>query len=282
MSAEAKTMFTTAFPCFLGKQPVLQLLSDDYIQTPHMEKAVSVPAGAPCPYVSFNTYELQNFGISEMTQKRYEFSTSECGRPLAPSHEEPGYTRQLRQRLKLVCVNAGGPNATKTTYLLSVSLKTKILMIQKLHRNGFEKLKERTPVSLATGMRVFLKPSTKAEGVVTFLTEELASKVVEVKSWSNKILELTNKLSWKRNLVLMNCYVQHASCGQRTYSRFLRFLEKIMENKNIRRLVVLVGDFNTQIRRKEQEVTNKYGFSKRSNSNGELLASFFQKYGLTN
>eukprot|EP00924_Labyrinthula_sp_SR-Ha-C_P006735 snap_masked-scaffold_29-processed-gene-2.64-mRNA-1 protein AED:1.00 eAED:1.00 QI:0/-1/0/0/-1/1/1/0/63 len=45
-------------------------------------------------------------------------------------------------------------------------------MIKELHRNGFEKLKERTFVSPATDMRFFLKPPTKFEGVATIIAKK--------------------------------------------------------------------------------------------------------------
>eukprot|EP00924_Labyrinthula_sp_SR-Ha-C_P006444 snap_masked-scaffold_57-processed-gene-1.20-mRNA-1 protein AED:1.00 eAED:1.00 QI:0/-1/0/0/-1/1/1/0/61 len=61
-----------------------------------------------------------------MTQGHNELSTSEWGRSLTHSREEPVYATHLGQRLKLVWVNAYGLNSIKTTYLFSPSLITKI------------------------------------------------------------------------------------------------------------------------------------------------------------
>eukprot|EP00924_Labyrinthula_sp_SR-Ha-C_P015062 snap_masked-scaffold_9-processed-gene-6.36-mRNA-1 protein AED:1.00 eAED:1.00 QI:0/0/0/0/1/1/2/0/64 len=50
----------------------------------------------------------------------------------------------------------------------------------------------------------------------------------------------------------------HTARGQQIYSKFLKQLEKAIENKNKRRLVILAGDLTAQIGKKEQDDTNEY------------------------
>eukprot|EP00924_Labyrinthula_sp_SR-Ha-C_P001297 augustus_masked-scaffold_7-processed-gene-19.89-mRNA-1 protein AED:1.00 eAED:1.00 QI:0/-1/0/0/-1/1/1/0/1053 len=136
-------------------------------------------------------------------------------------------------------------------------------------------------VSSASGRWFFSKLSEKAAGVATFLCNELASQVTDTDGRSDRILKLVVKLGGKRSLVLVNTYAPHCGHGQETYKMYLKELKSKLNGVNKRRLVLICGDFNAQVSRKELNVEGKLGLSHRTNANGKLLVEFLKEKELT-
>eukprot|EP00924_Labyrinthula_sp_SR-Ha-C_P002613 augustus_masked-scaffold_13-processed-gene-1.0-mRNA-1 protein AED:1.00 eAED:1.00 QI:0/-1/0/0/-1/1/1/0/1019 len=62
---------------------------------------------------------------------------------------------------------------------------------------------------------------------------------------------------------------------------YLKELKSKLNGVNKRRLVLICGDFNAQVSRKELNVEGKLGLSHRTNSNGKLLVEFLKEKELT-
>eukprot|EP00924_Labyrinthula_sp_SR-Ha-C_P013047 snap_masked-scaffold_12-processed-gene-7.35-mRNA-1 protein AED:1.00 eAED:1.00 QI:0/-1/0/0/-1/1/1/0/1167 len=198
-----------------------------------------------------------------------------------PSREVLGIASRLKRFPKLVSVNVGGLTAFKCSYVQQLTKKTEILMLQELHKQGMQRLQRMVNVSSASGRWFFSKLPEKVAGVATFLCNELASQVTDTDGRSDRILKLVVKLGGKRSLVLVNTYAPHCGHGQETYKMSLKELKSKLNGVNKRRLVLICGDFNAQISRKELNVEGKLGLSHRTNSNGKLLVEFLKEKELT-
>eukprot|EP00924_Labyrinthula_sp_SR-Ha-C_P010128 augustus_masked-scaffold_40-processed-gene-2.56-mRNA-1 protein AED:1.00 eAED:1.00 QI:0/0/0/0/1/1/2/0/1108 len=198
-----------------------------------------------------------------------------------PSREVPGIANRLKRFPKLVSVNVGGLTAFKCSYVQQLTKKTKILMLQELHKQGMQRLQRMVNVSSASGRWFFSKLPEKAAGVATFLCNELASQVTDTDGRSDRILKLVVNLGGKRSLVLVNTYAPHCGHGQETYKMYLKELKSKLNGVNKRRLVLICGDFNAQVSSKELNVEGKLGLSHRANSNGKLLVEFLKEKELT-
>eukprot|EP00924_Labyrinthula_sp_SR-Ha-C_P005341 snap_masked-scaffold_1-processed-gene-28.18-mRNA-1 protein AED:1.00 eAED:1.00 QI:0/-1/0/0/-1/1/1/0/242 len=198
-----------------------------------------------------------------------------------PSREVPGIGSRLKRSPKLVSVNVGGLTAFKCSYVQQLTKKTEILMLQELHKQGMQRLQRMANVSSASGRWFFSKLPEKAAGVATFLCNELASQVTDTDGRSDRILKLVVKLGGKRSLVLVNTYAPHCGHGQETYKMYLKELKSKLNGVNKRRLVLICGDFNAQVSRKELNVEGKLGLSHHTNANGKLLVEFLKEKELT-
>eukprot|EP00924_Labyrinthula_sp_SR-Ha-C_P005450 augustus_masked-scaffold_1-processed-gene-31.66-mRNA-1 protein AED:1.00 eAED:1.00 QI:0/-1/0/0/-1/1/1/0/1165 len=198
-----------------------------------------------------------------------------------PSREVPGAASRLKHFPKLVSVNVGGLTAFKCSYVQQLTRKTEILMLQELHKQGMQRLQRMVNVSSASGRWFFSKLPEKATGVATFLCNELASQVTDTDGRSDRILKLVVKLGGKRSLVLVNTYAPHCGHGQETYKMYLKELKSKLNGVNKRRLVLICGDFNAQVSRKELNVEGKLGLSHHTNANGKLLVEFLKEKELT-
>eukprot|EP00924_Labyrinthula_sp_SR-Ha-C_P013316 snap_masked-scaffold_45-processed-gene-1.18-mRNA-1 protein AED:1.00 eAED:1.00 QI:0/-1/0/0/-1/1/1/0/147 len=147
-------------------------------------------------------------------------------------------------------------------------------MLQELQKQGMQRLQWIVNVSLASGRCFFSKLPEKAEGVATFLCDELSSQLTETDGISDRILKLFVKLGGKRSHVLVKTYAPHCGHGQETYKKYLKELKLKLNGVNKRRLVLVCGDFNTQVSRKELNVEGKLGPSHCTNANGKLLVDF--------
>eukprot|EP00924_Labyrinthula_sp_SR-Ha-C_P013345 snap_masked-scaffold_45-processed-gene-1.61-mRNA-1 protein AED:1.00 eAED:1.00 QI:0/0/0/0/1/1/2/0/203 len=183
------------------------------------------------------------------------FQSSDLSTPL---REVPGAATRLMHSPKLVNLNVGGLTAVKCSYVQQLSKETEILMLQELQKQGMQRLQWIVNVSLASGSQL-----TETDGI------------------SDRILKLFVKLGGKRSHVLVKTYAPHCGHGQETYKKYLKELKSKLNGVNKRRLVLVCGDFNTQVSRKELNVEGKLGPSHCTNANGKLLVEFLKENELT-
>eukprot|EP00924_Labyrinthula_sp_SR-Ha-C_P013257 augustus_masked-scaffold_45-processed-gene-0.5-mRNA-1 protein AED:1.00 eAED:1.00 QI:0/0/0/0/1/1/2/0/656 len=198
-----------------------------------------------------------------------------------PSKEVPGVASRLKRSPKLVSVNVGGLTAFKCSYVQQLTKENEILMLQELHKQGMQRLQRMVNVSSASGRWFFSKLPEKAAGVATFLCNELASQVTDTDGRSDRILKLVVKLGGKSSLILINTCAPHCGHGQEVYKKYLKELKSKLNGVNKRRLVLICGDFNAQVSRKELNVEGRLGLSHRTNANGKLLVEFLKEKELT-
>eukprot|EP00924_Labyrinthula_sp_SR-Ha-C_P004224 snap_masked-scaffold_3-processed-gene-17.38-mRNA-1 protein AED:1.00 eAED:1.00 QI:0/-1/0/0/-1/1/1/0/304 len=95
----------------------------------------------------------------------------------------------------------------------------------------------------------------------------------------DRILGVKTKINSK-SYYIINIYAPYREKTVKKYSQFLTRLQKTISLKRKKDLMIILGDWNAQIRHNEVTSNGKYGYTTRTNRNGKILRDFLNKYNL--
>eukprot|EP00924_Labyrinthula_sp_SR-Ha-C_P009012 snap_masked-scaffold_2-processed-gene-9.35-mRNA-1 protein AED:1.00 eAED:1.00 QI:0/0/0/0/1/1/2/0/329 len=156
----------------------------------------------------------------------------------------------------------------------ALTADTNVLAIQEVGSKGAEYL-ERASFSRLNWFTTDISKNKDTEKnkiniLATYFNRNMDKEVENVLKLNLTLEAITSSIS----------YALHAGKTAKEYSQFLTKLQKAMSLKRKKDLMIILGNWNAQIRHNEVTSNGNYGYTTRTNRNGKILRDFLNKYNL--
>eukprot|EP00924_Labyrinthula_sp_SR-Ha-C_P012220 snap_masked-scaffold_10-processed-gene-0.43-mRNA-1 protein AED:1.00 eAED:1.00 QI:0/-1/0/0/-1/1/1/0/268 len=204
------------------------------------------------------------------------------GNTQAVERQSPVNEAQDSRTISIVSVNVDRLTSYKLRSIEEYALTadTNVLAIQEVGSKGAEYL-ERASFSRLNWFTtdIYKKKDKKNQYFSNIYSNRNMDKEAEKAFDEDRILGVKTKLNSK-SYYIINIYAPHAGKTTKEYSQFLTRLQKAISLKRKKDLMIILGDWNAQIRHNEVISNGNYGYTTRTNRNGKILRDFLNKYNL--
>eukprot|EP00924_Labyrinthula_sp_SR-Ha-C_P004751 snap_masked-scaffold_1-processed-gene-10.17-mRNA-1 protein AED:1.00 eAED:1.00 QI:0/-1/0/0/-1/1/1/0/364 len=206
------------------------------------------------------------------------------GNTQAVEKQSPVNEAQDSRTISIVSVNVDRLTSYKLRSIEEYTLTadTNFLAMQEVGSKGAEYL-ERASFSRLNWFTTDISKNKDIEEnkiniLATYFNSNMDKEAEKVFD-EDRILGVKTKLNPK-SYYIINIYAPHAGKTAKEYSQFLTRLQKAISLKRKKDLMIILGDWNAQIRHNEVISNGNYGYTTRTNRNGKILRDFLNKYNL--
>eukprot|EP00924_Labyrinthula_sp_SR-Ha-C_P011258 snap_masked-scaffold_48-processed-gene-1.60-mRNA-1 protein AED:1.00 eAED:1.00 QI:0/-1/0/0/-1/1/1/0/223 len=193
------------------------------------------------------------------------------GNTQAVEKQSPVNEAQDSRTISIVSVNVDRLTSYKLRSIeeYALTVDTNVLAIQEVGSKGAECL-ERASFSRLNWFTTDIFKSKNTEkrktNILAIYFNRNMDKEAEKLFDEDRILGVKIKLN-SRSYYIINIYAPHAGKTAKEYSQFLTRLQKAISLKRKKDLMIILGDWNAQVRHNEVKSNGKYGYTTRTNRN---------------